>query len=275
MDQEIQNDSELEAGIMAGHDLTGQDLSGHDLSGRAALVTGSTSGIGRAAAAALAQRGAHVIVTGRDAGRGTAVVDAIRADGGKADFVQADLHDAASARDLAGQATEAAGGQIDILVNNAGGGAFGPTPGFAEDVFDATFGTNVKAPFYLVSEIAPAMAGRGQGAIVNVVTMAAQFGIPGMAAYGGSKAALTLMTKSWAAEFGPSGVRVNAVSPGPTRTPSTEMMGDMLDQLAAQSPAGFVAAPEDIAAVIAFLAGDEARYMQGAVVNVDGGRTAI
>ena len=270
MDQEIQNDRELEAGIMAGQDLTGQDLSG-----RTALVTGSTSGIGRAAAAFLAQRGAHVIVTGRDAERGTAVVEAIRADGGKADFVQADLHDAASARDLAGRATEAAGGQIDILVNNAGGGAFGPTPGFDEDVFDATFGTNVKASFYLVSEIAPAMAGHGQGAIVNVVTMAAQFGIPGMAVYGGSKAALTLMTKSWAAEFGPSGVRVNAVSPGPTRTPGTEMMGDALDQLAAQSPAGYAAAPEDIAAVIAFLAGDDARYVQGALVNVDGGRTAI
>jgi NAD(P)-dependent dehydrogenase (short-subunit alcohol dehydrogenase family) len=96
-----------------------------------------------------------------------------------------------------------------------------------------------------------------------------------MAVYGGSKAALTLMTKSWAAEFGPSGVRVNAVSPGPTRTPGTEMMGDALDQLAAQSPAGHVAAPEDIAAVIAFLAGDDARYVQGALVNVDGGRTAI
>ena len=82
-----------------------------------------------------------MIVTGRDAERGTAVVDAIRADGGKADYVQADLHDAASAGDLAGRATEAAGGQIDILVNNAGGGAFGPTPGFDEDVFDATFGT--------------------------------------------------------------------------------------------------------------------------------------
>jgi NAD(P)-dependent dehydrogenase (short-subunit alcohol dehydrogenase family) len=85
---------------------------------------------------------------------------------------------------LARRGTEAAGGRIDILVNNAGGGAFGPTAGFGEDAFDATFGTNVKAPFYLVGDIAPAMAERGQGAIVNVVTMAAQFGVPGMAVDG-------------------------------------------------------------------------------------------
>ena len=109
---------------MGGHNAAGQDLSG-----RTALVTGSTSGIGQATAAALAQRGAHVLVAGRDAQRGTAVVDAIRADGGKADFVQADLRDAASAQDLACRATEAAGGRIDILVNNAGGGAFGATAG--------------------------------------------------------------------------------------------------------------------------------------------------
>ena len=218
---------------MAEHNGAGQDLGG-----RTALVTGSTSGIGEATAVALAQRGAHVLVAGRDAQRGAAVVDAIRADGGKADFVQADLHDAASARDLARRAAEAAGGQIDILVNNAGGGAFGSTAGFGEDVFDAIFGTNVKVPFYLVGDIAPGMAERGRGAIINVSTMAAQFGMPGMAVYGASKAALTLMTKSWAAEFGPQGVRVNTVSPGPTRTPGSEMMGDALDQLAAQSQAG-------------------------------------
>ena len=96
-----------------------------------------------------------------------------------------------------------------------------------------------------------------------------------MAVYGASKAALNLMTKSWAAEFGPQGVRVNTVSPGPTRTPGVQMMGDALDQLAAPSPAGYVAAPEDIAAVIAFLASDDARYVQGALVNADGGRTAV
>ena len=119
------------------------------------------------------------------------------------------------------------------------------------------------------------MAERGKGAIVNVTTMAAQTGVPGMAVYGASKAALSLLTRSWAAEFGPHGVRVNAVSPGTTRTPAVEPMSDALDQLGAQSPAGYVAKPEEIAAAITFLATDAASYVHGAVLNVDGGRTAV
>jgi NAD(P)-dependent dehydrogenase (short-subunit alcohol dehydrogenase family) len=246
-----------------------------DLAGRTALVTGSTSGIGEAAARMLAAHGAHVIVAGRNRERGEAVVAAIRADGGKADFVQADLHDAASAQELARRAEQAAGGRIDVLVNNAGGGDFGPTQDLTEERFDQLVATNLKAPFFLVGALAPAMAERGAGSIVNVTTMAAQLGLPGMAAYGASKAALNLATKSWAAEFGPHGVRVNAVSPGPTRTPGVALMGDSLDQLAATSPSGFVASPDQIASVITFLAGDGAAYVQGAVVNVDGGRTAV
>lgn len=250
-------------------------MSTQELAGRTALVTGATSGIGRATAQALAGLGAWVLVAGRDEARGDEVVKTIRSVGGTADFLAADLHDAASAIDLARRATGTAGGQIDVLVNNAGIGASGPTQGFDEKTFDSVFGTNTKVPFYLVSEIAPAMAERGQGTVISVSTMAAQLGMPGMAVYGASKAALNLLTKSWAAEFGPRGVRFNVVSPGPTRTPSVEPMGDALDQLAAQSPAGHVAAPEEIAAAIAFLATDAASYVQGVVLNVDGGRTAV
>jgi NAD(P)-dependent dehydrogenase (short-subunit alcohol dehydrogenase family) len=136
------------------------------------------------------------------------------------------------------------------------------------------FAVNVKVPFVLVAQLAPAMAARGKGAIVNVGTMAAEFGIAGMALYGASKAALNLLTKAWAAEFGPSGVRVNAVNPGPTRTEGTAAVGDAQDQLAAMAPAGRVASPEEIAAVITHLVSDDASFMHGAIVAVDGGRTA-
>jgi NAD(P)-dependent dehydrogenase (short-subunit alcohol dehydrogenase family) len=246
-----------------------------DLSGKVALVTGATSGIGQATAIGLAADGAHVLVAGRDERRGQDVVQTIRRDGGKADFLAASLTDAASARDLASHAAQAAGGRVDILVNNAGIGGAGPTEAVSEADFDAMVGVNVKVPFFLVAQLAPAMAARGSGVIVNVTTMVAGFGFAGMALYGASKAALSLLTRAWAAEFGPSGVRVNAVSPGPTRTAGTEPMGDTLDQIAAQAPAGRVAAPEEIAAAIRYLTSDDASFVQGVVLSVDGGRGAI
>ncbi len=110
---------------------------------------------------------------------------------------------------------------------------------------------------------------------MNVSTIVATAGMAGMAPYGASKAAIELMTKAWAAEFGPSGVRVNAVSPGPTRTEGTAAFGDGLDDLAAAGPAGRVAAPEEIAAAIAFLATADASFVHGAVLPVDGGRLAV
>lgn len=245
-----------------------------DLAGATALVTGATSGIGRAVAVSLAGRGAHLIVTGRDAARGDEVVASIRSSGGKADFLASDLGDAVNVRTLARQAIDLGGGHVDILVNNAGVFPGGPTAGTTDDDIDSVFAVNVRAPFILVAELAPAMAARGQGAIVNVLTMVARFGVAGMALYGSSKAALTLLTKAWAAEFGPSGVRVNAVSPGPTRTEGTERFGDQLDQLASLAPAGRPAAPEEIAAAITYLVSNDASFVHGAILDVDGGRNA-
>jgi NAD(P)-dependent dehydrogenase (short-subunit alcohol dehydrogenase family) len=245
-----------------------------DLIGSTALVTGATSGIGRAVALSLAARGAHVIVSGRDAARGDAVVTAIRVSGGKADFLAGDLGAADAVRALARQASELGGGHVDILVNNAGAFPGGRTVDTTDDEIDSAYAVNVRAPFILVAELAPAMAARGQGAIVNVLTMVARFGVPGMALYGSSKAALGLLTKAWAAEFGPSGVRVNAVSPGPARTEGTERFGDQLDRLASLAPAGRTAAPEEIAAAITYLVSQDASFVQGAVLDVDGGRNA-
>ncbi len=246
------------------------------MAGSTALVTGSTSGIGTAIATALAQRGTHVLVCGRDTARGERVVSDLRGEGGRADFVNADLGGgAAAARDLAARAQQIADRRVDILINNAAIGVLGPTADMPEDGFDAAIATNLTAPYYLVGAMAPAMAEAGSGAIVNVASMAGQIALPGMSVYGATKAALLFLTKSWAAEFGPRGVRVNAVTVGPTRTPGSAELGEALDVLAAQAPAGRVADPSEIASAIAFLVSDDASFVHGAALSVDGGRTAV
>ena len=240
-----------------------------------ALITGGTSGIGFATAKKLAQLGIHVLVAGRNAERGKKAIGEIRAAGGNADFISSDLRDAASARELAKSAVEIGNGHVDILINNAGIFPFGPTHEMTEEQFDRVFSINVKAPYFLIAELAPLMAERGRGAIVNISTMVADYGAPGMSLYGASKAAINLLTKTWAAEYGPKGVRVNTVSPGPTRTEGTEVMGEGLEQLAAQAPAGRPATADEIAEAIVFLATDRASFIYGAKLAVDGGRTAI
>jgi NAD(P)-dependent dehydrogenase (short-subunit alcohol dehydrogenase family) len=247
----------------------------YDFTGKTALITGSTSGIGRATAVKLAAGGAHVIVSGRDASRGEATIAAIRAAGGTADFVVAELSSVDDVKNLAERARAIGGGHVDILVNNAGIFPMGPTALTTVAEIDLVNAVNVRAPFLLVGELAPGMAAGGSGAIVNISTMVAGFGMAGMALYGSSKASIELLTKAWAAEFGPSGVRVNAVSPGPTRTEGTAPMGDGVDQLAATTPAGVPAAAEDIADGIVFLVSDAAKHIHGAILPVDGGRSAV
>jgi NAD(P)-dependent dehydrogenase (short-subunit alcohol dehydrogenase family) len=234
------------------------------------LVTGGTSGIGEAIARTYAADGADVVITGRSEERGRQIADSLTKDGARVRFIRADLEDIADVRRLADEVD-----RVDVLVNNAGVFPVGPTDEVDSDVFDSTFAVNVKAPFFLTGAFAPRMAANGGGAIVNVSTMVASFGLPGMALYGSTKAALELLTKTWAAEYGPAGVRVNAVAPGPTRTPGTEPMGEGLDQIATTLPLGRPASTGEIANAALFLGSDEASYINGAVLAVDGGRTAV
>lgn len=217
------------------------------------LVTGGTSGIGEATARAYAAAGADVVITGRDEQRGQQIVESLTKDGARARFIRADLARFADVQRLAAEVEH-----VDVLVNNAGVFPFAPTHEVDSEDFDPTFALNVKAPFFLTGAFAPRMAADGGGAIVNVTTMVASFGFPGLALYGSTKAALELLTKTWAAEYGPQGVRVNAVAPGPTRTPGTEPMGDDLDQLATTLPLGRTATAEEIANAALFLGSDEA-----------------
>jgi len=245
------------------------------LAGRTALVTGSTSGIGAAVAVLLAAEGAAVAVSGRDAVRGGSVVDAITADGGHAVFVPADLRGSyADLRAFAAAATDALGGRVDVLVNNAGIYPVTATADLPDADLDAMLAVNVRAPHVLVGALAPAMAGRGNGAVVTIGSWMASVGSPFGAMYTATKAAAEQLTRSWAAEFGPSGVRVNTVAPGVTLTPGNEAARTVLDAMTATTPAGVAVRPEDVARGVLYLASDDAAMVHGITLYVDGGITA-
>jgi NAD(P)-dependent dehydrogenase (short-subunit alcohol dehydrogenase family) len=180
------------------------------LDGQVALITGSTAGIGAETARLFGAEGASVIVSGRNKDRGAAVVDQITRAGGSARFVYLDLEDVDSIR-----AAAAESGDVDILVNNAGLAVSAPTLEQDLAVLDASFNVNVRASYLLVQLLAPAMLHKGKGSIVNISTMLASVGFPGRSVYAASKAAVEALTRNWATEFSPSGVRVNTVAPGP------------------------------------------------------------
>ncbi|WP_419666730.1 SDR family NAD(P)-dependent oxidoreductase [Streptomyces sp. 2-1] len=250
---------------------------GERLRNKTALVTGSTSNIGQAIAEAFAAERAHVIVSGRSRERGTRVVEGIRASGGRADFLVADLDGSKEAsQSLADRARETLGGRIDILVNNAGIYPGSGTVDTDEKTFDRVFGVNVKAPFFLTAAVVPGMAESGGGAIINLGSWIARLGVPVGALYSSTKGAMETLTRAWAAEFGPMGVRVNAVSPGVILPPAPEGGEPHPGEIMMKgTPAGGIGTPDAIAHAVVWLAGDEAAFVHGTVVDVDGGRTGV
>ena len=193
---------------------------------------------------------------------------AITTAGGQASFVAGDLGNPAEISRLVSEV-----GVLDILVNNAGFSVFSETAELKAEQLDALFASNVRAPFLLVGAVAPAMAARGAGSIINISSMAARIGLPRGAAYGATKAALEAMTRAWAAEFSPQGVRVNAVAPGPVYTEGAAR--ERTEALGLTTAMKRAASADEIAGIVAFLASARASYITGAIVAVDGGRTAI
>ncbi|MEU0843653.1 SDR family oxidoreductase [Streptomyces sp. NPDC005962] len=247
------------------------------LTGRTALVTGSTTGIGAAIAAALAAEGAFVVVSGRDERRGAEVVARIEKGGGAASFVKADL---SAGADVIGRfatdAVAAADGRIDVLVNNAAL-LLAPTPTaeVAQETIDEALAVSVRSMFLLTGLLVPPMAERGHGAVVNLGSINGMRGMAHSALYSMTKAAVHSLTASWAAEYGPHGVRVNTVAPGPTLTEKVAAMEEHLAPMIAGLPSRRAGTPAEVAAAVVFLASDEASQIHGATLTVDGGFTAV
>jgi NAD(P)-dependent dehydrogenase (short-subunit alcohol dehydrogenase family) len=241
-----------------------------------ALVTGATSGIGRAAALALADAGWWVAAHGRDADRGAAVAGAL---GDRGTFLAADLNADGAPDRLVADATSA-GGPLDLLVNNAAVHQLATVTELDPDDFDALMATNVRAPVLLARAAIRSMRGRG-GTIVNVSSEAGLVAVPGQVAYNVSKAALIMLTRSIAVDHAVDGVRAVSVCPGTTRTALVDRAiasapdpGAHEAALAESRPARRLGTPEEVAAAIVYAASPEASFMTGTELVIDGGYTA-
>ncbi|WP_060879479.1 SDR family NAD(P)-dependent oxidoreductase [Streptomyces scabiei] len=243
------------------------------LDGRVAVVTGGSSGIGKAIASALARAGASVVIVARKEAELTAAVDELTADGCRVAWVSGDLSTRAGVRAAAERAVEAFG-EPDILVNSAGVNLRPPLGELDEDVWDTTMAVNLDAPFLLGQRFGPGMAERGYGRIIHITSQQAHRAFVRSGAYGVSKGALESLARSQAEEWSPHGVTCNTLVPGFVPTPlNTRLSSDpeKVAALAARTLAGRNGVAEDFAGAAVFLAGRSAGYLTGQSVFVDGG----
>ncbi len=241
------------------------------LKDRVAIVTGSTSGMGRAIAKKFAQEGAKVVVTGRNEERAKAVVDDIRAEGGEAVYVIVDTSNTDDCKVLLDKTLEEYG-TVDILVNNAGMLSMAPLAEVSREEWEKVFNVNVNAALYLTQLVAPIMKEKGKGVIVNTASVASFAAHHGFAAYVSSKHAMAGLSKSMAWELGPE-IRVNAIAPGLIHTAMVDSIGgvEALQFMIDACPMKRAGQPEDIANVALFLASDDSSFIDGQVIKVDGG----
>jgi NAD(P)-dependent dehydrogenase (short-subunit alcohol dehydrogenase family) len=241
------------------------------------LITGGLTGIGRAAAVAFAKKGAKVVVAGRRDEAGKALVKELRSFGSEAEFINADVRKEDDVCAMVDK-TVARFGHLDVAVNNAATeGAVGPITEQTAESFAATFETNVLGVVLSMKHEVRAMQAQGSGSIVNISSTYGHEGAAGASIYVGAKHAVEGITKSVALEIAKSGIRVNAVAPGPTDTGMlTRFTGTAENKaaLAAQVPLGRLGLSEEVADGIVFIASDEARFITGHILNVDGGHTA-